>query len=118
YPFLLEKGKQWIAVNIARGGQIPQLFVGVVQVRLGQGEQLLLQGNRFPKVLRPIDRLRTPPPIPRRSPRNRYQRRNSRATTANASRPNGCAERLRASSAIPRISRFRCAQHSCMRPEW
>src|SRR5437667_9887808 len=52
----------------------------------------------------------------RRSPRNRYQRRNSRATTANASRPNCCAERLRASSAIPRISRFRCAQHSCMRP--
>src|SRR5205807_4130007 len=104
YAYHYEKGKQSLAVNIERGGQIPHFFVGVVQVRLCQGEQLLLQGNRFPKELTPIDRLRIPRRS-RRSPRNRYQRRNSRATTANASRPNGCAERLRASSAIPRISR-------------
>src|SRR5207248_11374236 len=61
---LFEKGKQSLAVNIERGGQIPHFFVGVVQVRLCQGEQLLLQGNRFPKELTPIDRLRIPPPIP------------------------------------------------------
>src|SRR5207237_129738 len=49
YAFHFEKGKQSLAVNIERGGQIPHFFVGVVQVRLCQGEQLLLQGNRFPK---------------------------------------------------------------------
>src|SRR5205807_4671208 len=64
YAYHYEKGKQSLAVNIERGGQIPRFFVGVVQVRLCQGEQLLLQGNRFPKELTPIDRLRIPPPIP------------------------------------------------------
>src|SRR5256886_11489283 len=49
YAFHFEKGKPSLAVNIERGGQIPHFFVGVVQVRLCQGEQLLLQGHRFPK---------------------------------------------------------------------
>src|SRR6201982_227766 len=61
---LFDKGKQSLAVNEESGGQVPHFAVGIVQVSLRQGEQLLLQGNRFPKELTPIDRLRIPPPIP------------------------------------------------------
>jgi len=104
-------------VKKQRHRQVAYLAVGIVQVGLRQGKQFFLQGNRFLQELPPVQSLRIPAPVPQVATKA-IPEAEEPATMANASRQNCRAEGLRAQSAIPRMFRFRCAQHNCMRPEW
>ena len=60
---VFQKREQPFEVNEQRRSHVAHLAVGIIQVRLRQREQFLLQGNRFFQELPPVQELRISAPV-------------------------------------------------------